>query len=384
MQNINLPSIILGAFISVGLLSALLYIFRNKITSLLENKINEVFPRALRDATDQLINLNKSENQDIKTDLSNKRDSIEKLVNSILVELNKTNERVDSADKERVGSFRALKQELENQRRTSENLTNTTEGLKRLLSNNQLRGQFGEQVAEDLLKMAGFVQDVDYLINKKQTESATRPDFTILLPDGVKINVDVKFPYSNLQKMTETDDPIAKREYLKKFEQDIKDKIKQVSNREYIDPTNNTVDFVILFIPNEMIFSFIYEKMNSIWAEGMRQKVVFAGPFNFTAILRLIRQSYGNFKYQKNVNKIITLINVFEDEFKKYNEEFEKIGDRINSLSEQYQKVDSTRTKQLIKTVDKIKIEDESRLIENSSNDIEPIHEIPEIPSKVN
>jgi DNA anti-recombination protein RmuC len=124
--------------------------------------------------------------------------------------------------------------------------------------------------------------------------------------------------------------------------------------------------------------------MNSIWTAGMKDKVIFAGPFNFTAILRLIRQSYSNFKYQKNVSKIITLIKEFEDEFDNYNKEFEKIGDRITSLSEQYEKVDSTRTKQLIKTVDKIKIEDGTPQIADVSDDIQSLSDVSEIPSKLN
>lgn len=153
-------------------------------------------------------------------------------------------------------------------------------------------------------------------------------------------------------------DEVGKKEYLKLFEKDVKDKIKQVVSRNYINPQDNTVDFVILFIPNEMIFSFIYDKMNSLWTDGMKQKVVFAGPFSFTAILRLVRQAYDNFRYQKNVQKIITQIKAFEIEFDKYNEEFTKIGDRIKSLSDQYAFVEGTRTKQLLKTVDKVRQED--------------------------
>jgi DNA recombination protein RmuC len=381
MQDFNLLSFLLGIVLGLGLFIVLLYLLKDRISSLLQNKLNEIFPKALHDASEQLVQLNKSENQEIKTDLSNKKDTIEKLVTRVLNELEKTNTKAEGVEKERIGSFRALQQELENQRKISENLAATTDNLKKVLSNNQLRGQFGEQVAEDLLKMAGFVRDTDYLINKRQTESSTRPDFTILLPDGVKINVDAKFPYANLQKMTETDDQVTKKEYVKKFEQDIKEKIKQVTTRDYIDPANNTVDFVILFVPNEMIFSFIYEKMNSVWTAGMREKVIFAGPFNFTAILRLIKQSYNNFKYQNNVRKIITLIKEFEGEFGKYNEEFQKIGDRINSLSEQYQKVDSTRTKQLVRTVDKIRIEDSSSVI--GEHEIPPLTEIGEIPSEL-
>jgi DNA anti-recombination protein RmuC len=58
------------------------------------------------------------------------------------------------------------------------------------------------------------------------------------------------------------------------------------------------------------------------------------------------------------------LIKEFEKEFAKYNEEFTKIGDRIGSLSDQYEKVDTTRTKALVRTVDKIRIEESEDLPE--------------------
>lgn len=365
--------LILGIFIGIFIA----FIIKSKFFpvdtgSKIEQKLNEIVPSALSKAVDELIKVAneklKAENQDIKTDLSNKKTAIEGLIKQVKDDIKQSNKRVEDADKERIGSFRALQQALEGHKVITEQLSATTEGLKKVLSNNQLRGQFGEQVAEDLLKMSGFVNGVDYLKNKKQEDSSTIPDFTILLPDGMKINVDAKFPYANLQKMTETEDKSAKLEYVKAFEADVKEKIKQVTTRDYINPADNTVDFVIMFIPNEMIFSFIYDKMNSIWSDGMKQKVILAGPFNFTAVLRLIHQSYSNFKYQKNIHKIITFIKVFEGEFKKYNEEFEKIGTRIGALSEQYDKVNSTRTKQLVRSVDKIRLEEsESNLISESS-----------------
>lgn len=330
------------------------------LATLLESKL----PDAIKKASDQILILAKqqlgAEKQDIQTDLKNKKESIEKLIKQIHDELKSTNEKVEGSDRERIGSFRALKQEIESHRKVTDQLSVTTEGLKSVLSNNQLRGQFGEQVAENLLKMTGFVKGTDYVFNKAQDKGEGRPDFTVFLPDGVKINVDAKFPYNNLQKSAETNDVSAKKEYMKAFERDVKEKIKQITSREYISPENNTVDFAVLFIPNEMIFSYLYEKMHDVWEEAMKQKIIFAGPFSFTAILRLIRQSYDNFKYQKNVRKIITYIKLFEEQFGKYNEGFEKIGERIESLSKQYDEVNTTRTKQLLRTVDKIKIEESS------------------------
>ena len=324
--------------------------------------ISFILPRLLKNATDQFLSIAKeklgTEKDEIKTDLQNKKEVIEDIAKKIREDLEKTKDKLEKAERERIGSFGQLREAVESQAKITERLSATTESLKKVLSNNQMRGQFGEQVAEDLLKMSGFVKGVDYEFNKEQKSSGTRPDFTIFLPNKVKINVDVKFPYQNLQKMTETEDKATKQELEKAFERDIREKIKQVTTRDYINPEANTVDFVVLFVPNEMIFSYIYEKMNELWTDAMRQKVVMAGPFSFTATLRLVRQAYDNFRYQNNVQKIIGYIKTFEIEFQKYNEEFMKIGERIESLTKQYNTVNTTRSNQLNKTVDKIKLEE--------------------------
>lgn len=340
--------------ISVGIAVALAVIF--VVTRI-------ILPDFTKTNNEQLITMANeklgAQKQDIKTDLENKKDVIEDLVKRVYEELDKTDNKLQSAEKERIGSFRELKNELENQRKLTEQLRTTTESLSKVLSSNQMRGQWGERVASDLLLMNGFVKGIDFDFNKEQ-DKGTRPDFTIYLPNKAKINVDAKFPYQNLKKMTETSDLGTKNELKKMFEKDVREKIRQVTTRDYINPSEDTVDFVILFIPNEMVFSFIYESMSEVWVEAMRQKVVLAGPFTFTAILRMVRQAYENFKYQKNVQKIIGYIKTFEIEFKKYNEEFTKIGERIESLTKQYNMVSTTRTNQLNKSIDKIRLEDES------------------------
>lgn len=317
-----------------------------------QNKPQEI---DINKAISTLINLNNEqlgkEKQIIHTDLSNKKDAIEKMVREI-------SDNLSRIEKDRLGSFTNLRDALENNAKLTKELSLTTEGLKRVLSNNQQRGAFGEKVAEDLLKMSGFVIGTDY--TRQETSGDSRPDFTLYLPDKTKINIDSKFPYANIVKMSETNDADQKNQYKKAFEQDIKRKISEVTSRNYINPEDNTVDFVVLFIPNEMIFSFIYESFPEIWQDALSRKVVMAGPFSFTAILRMVRQAYENFRFQKNVQSIIAQIKIFGGEFEKYNEEFMKIGDRLDSLHKQYDEVAQTRTRKLQKVIDKINIEDKS------------------------
>lgn len=362
--------IVIGLVVGLAISIILYYLFlkknnsleaRDQIRSLLPEMIDSIVLVAKRELV--------SDKNEIKTDLSNKRDQIETMIKEVRADIEKNNKKLDLTENGRIGSFKALEQSLNDYKILTQDLKKSTESLKSVLSNNQMRGQFGEQVADNLLRMVGFVKGVDYEFNTQQEGSKTRPDFCIFLPDKARINVDSKFPYQNLQRMAETDDKEMKNKYMKLFETDVKEKIKQVSSRDYINPEDKTVDFVILFIPNEMIFSYIYEKMPDVWDNAMRNKVVMAGPFNFTAVLRLVKQAYNNFQYQKNISQIIGYVNSFEKEFKNYNEEFEKIGMRIESLSKQYEEVNKTRTRQLMRTVDKIKLNSDlpdadSKLIE--------------------
>jgi len=332
---------------------------KEEISETISQKLTEILPSVLDQANESLIRMADqklgAESSKSRIDLENKRAEIERLVKQIQEDLKESKKELEVSEKDRISSFSALKNSLDEYKKITEQLSVSTENLKKVLSNNQMRGQFGEQVADDLLKMAGFVVGQTY--TRQESENGARPDFTVYLPDKTKINVDAKFPYASLQRMTETDDVDAKKRYMKQFESDIKEKIKQVTTREYISVEDGTVDFVILFIPNEMIFSFIYDKMPQIWEDAMSRKVILAGPFSFTAILRMVKQAYENFRVQENIFKIVGYIQAVEKEFDKFNEEFDKVGDRIEQLQKQYSEVSTTRVNQMKRKMDLVKLE---------------------------
>lgn len=361
----NTVLIVISAFVAalIGTIAANILIKKKSGRDIeergLEDKISRISNDALKNNSEQFLTLAKevlgSQKNEIKTDLEGKKSAISELINEIRKDIKKNEERISRSDEDRVKSFSALQNELKSYKEITGDLKLSTDKLKELLSNNQMRGAFGEQVAENLLQMAGFVIGQDYLKNVTQQTQDTRPDFTLLLPDQTKINIDVKFPYASLVKYVETDDKASKERYFRDFKQDVKNKIKQVCTRDYINPEEKTVDFVILFVPNEMIFSFIYDKMNEIWEDAMQKKVILAGPFSFTAILRMVKQAYTNFRYQENLHHIIGLIQKFDTEYTKYCSAVDTLGERISSAGRQFDVVANTRNRQLTSVVDKIK-----------------------------
>lgn len=306
--------------------------------------------------SEQLLSVAKerlgAEKEVIKTDLEGKKDAIKTLVDEIRLQLKETDRALRKSDEDRISSFSALQKELESHKQLASELRGSTEQLKNVLSNNQMRGAFGERVAEDLLRVAGFVINQDYIT--QTAAGAGRPDFTLILPDKCKVNIDVKFPYQSLQKYTAAATDDERKTHLKQFQSDVREKIKQIATRDYINPDENTVDFAVAFIPNEMIFSFIYEQMNDVWEDAMSKKVILAGPYSFVALLRLVKQAHSNFRMQSNIHQVIQLVQKFRQEYGKFSEELDTLGSRLESASKQYQQVSSTRSRQLGRVMDQI------------------------------
>lgn len=294
----------------------------------------------------------KGNQQEVESGVKEILENHQKLLNEITRGLEK---QLESSNKE-VSNLKnqnaAIREQLANTAKVTEGLQVSTENLRSLLSNNKLRGKWGEQVAEDLLLAAGFVERVNFM---KQTSSGEGiPDFTIILPDGSKLNVDAKFPFDDLMAYQEAKTEAAKNQALSNFRAAVKTKVKNLSSKDYINPQANTLDFVVMFIPNEMIFSFIYEKLPDINDYCNQHKVVLAGPFGFTAVLRLVMQAYKNFKYEKGLQQIFGLISKFQNEYEKFGESFEKLGKQLDTVQKTFLEVEGTRNRALSKVVDQI------------------------------
>lgn len=304
----------------------------------------------------QLTNLNneqrKGSREEIETGVKDILTSHEKLLGEITRNLQKELENSHKGVVDLKSQNAAIREQLANTAKITEGLQTSTEGLRNLLANNRLRGEWGEQVAEDLLLAAGFVEKLNY--TKQTSTTGGRPDFTILLPDGYKLNVDAKFPFDDLILYQEAKTEAEKKRALSAFSTAVKNKVKEISSKDYIDPENQTLDFVVMFIPNEMIFSFVYEKLPDINAYCNERKVVLAGPFGFTAVLRMVLQAHKNFHHEKSLVQILGLISKFQDEYSKFGESMERLGKQIDTAQKTFLEVEGTRSRQLTKVVEQI------------------------------
>ncbi|HCP07087.1 MAG TPA: DNA recombination protein RmuC, partial [Synergistaceae bacterium] len=111
-------------------------------------------------------------------------------------------------------------------------LNRTTGTLKEALSSSKARGQWGERMAEDILQMVGFVEGVNYARQRTLPGSGRRPDFTFLLPRGLTLNMDVKFPFDNYLAWLGATSDSERDQFRRSFLKDVRDRIREVASRD--------------------------------------------------------------------------------------------------------------------------------------------------------
>jgi DNA anti-recombination protein RmuC len=80
----------------------------------------------------------------------------------------------------------------------------------------------------------------------------------------------------------------------------------------------------------------------------------------------MVQQSYDNFKYQKDLHKIISHIKVFQTEYIKFNKALDLLGQRIKAADKEYETVSGTRDRALTKIIDKINSSESSLKLEET------------------
>ncbi|MBN2331798.1 MAG: DNA recombination protein RmuC [Deltaproteobacteria bacterium] len=302
-------------------------------------------------------------------ELSGKKALIDETLGAMKRELDQVQTLVSSLEKDRELKFGELTKQLQLTSEQTVKLHETTGLLQTALAGTGSRGQWGERMAEDILRLAGFMEGVNYLKQQKLTDAATRPDYTFLLPNELKLNMDVKFPLNNYMKCLEATSDPDRVTYRMLFLKDVRQRIKEVTNRNYINPSDNTVDYMLVFIPNEQVYGFIHEHDQILLDDALKQKVVLCSPVSLYAILAVIRQAVDNFQLEKTAAQILSLMGSFNKQWDRFTQSFEKLGSKIEETRKEYDLLTTTRKRQLDRHLNKI--EDLRRQQASPANEFE-------------
>ncbi|HQP09923.1 MAG TPA: DNA recombination protein RmuC [Candidatus Omnitrophota bacterium] len=334
---------IIGFFLATAFLAAVFFALTAYLRKQIRQEVKESQEQFLQLAGQQF----QAEQNKAALELETRKQMVESSVQGLKEQLEQYQQMLRDLERDRAQKYGNLENELKNASLSTAKLQEATNNLNNILGNNQRRGQWGERMAEDIIRYAGLAEGVNYQKQTKLDTVSTKPDYTFFLPDEHKINMDVKFPLDNYQKMVEAPSETDKEKCRKDFEKNVKGRIKEIQNRDYINPAENTLDFVLLFIPNEQVFGFIQSEMPGLMDEALQQKVVLCSPFTLYAMLSVVRQAFENFRYEKDLKKIIVSIDQFARIFERCKIRFEDIGKSIEKLEAIYSDVKNKSFKQL-------------------------------------
>lgn len=251
-------------------------------------------------------------------------------------------------------------------------LAETTQSLREALANPQVRGQWGERMADDVLRAAGLRENVNYL--RQQTlPGGTRPDFTFLMPDGQTLHMDVKFPVHNYLRFLESEHEAEASTARTQFLRDVRARVKELAGRGYTD-ADSTVGFVLLFIPNESIYAFVHEHDPDLLDHALAHKVVLCSPSTLFAVLGVVRQAVDNLAVERASRQMLEVLARFGDQWERFVEHLEKVDRQRSTFNKSFDELCGVRRRKLQRTLEEVDelreragLEDGPRLVEGPS-----------------
>ena len=285
-----------------------------------------------------------------ETKLSGKKELIDGSLRAVKDDL----ERVERLMREIGSGNTKIDTRLQSAAEVIKELSDTTGSLKNALTSNSNRGQWGERMAEDVLRLSGLIEGINYIKQKKIEAGGSKPDFTFILPQQLKLNMDVKFPFNNYQLYVEAKTEREREEHKKAFLKDVKNRIKEVQTRDYINPEDSTADYVLLFIPNEQIYAFINEIDRTLIDEALKAKTILCSPLTLYAVLAVIRQSIDNFSVEGKSQEMLAVFGAFRQQWEKFKEQMATVQSRFETVHKGFEELTSTRERQLDRQLTKI------------------------------
>jgi DNA recombination protein RmuC len=267
-----------------------------------------------------------------KGDLAQRQEAIKGLVEPLKQQLETYQKRLQQSESAQSSALGEVKKHLETLAQSNLSLAAETQQFRMVLKSNQARGRWGEETLRRVVEAAGMSTHCDF---SEQTQAGdAKPDLVVRLPGERFIIVDAKVPDFDFLNALESADQTKRAEALATHAAKLKATIKALADRDYPSQFPNALDYVVLFVPAESLFSAALEGDHDliIWAAGKR--ILLATPASLIALLRSVSVSWQQHAQTENAQKIAEAAQEFYSRVAKFTEHFEKIRsglERANS-----------------------------------------------------
>ncbi len=277
------------------------------------------------------------------------RENIEKILQPLNKDIVEFRKKVDEAYHKEATERTVLERkiaelvQLNNQIRVDAvNLTNALKG------NVKTQGDWGEMILERILENSGLTKGREYFVQEtlkdennrvlhNENGGMMRPDVMIVYPDNRRVIIDSKVSLTAYVNYCNSETDAMREVALKEHLHSVRKHIDELANKNYDSWAGGTLDFVMMFIPNEASYVLAMQHDSSLWSDAYRKRVLLLSPANLIVSLKLTADLWSREYQNRNALEIADRGAKLYDKCVSFLESFTSIGDSIRKTQTVYE-----------------------------------------------
>lgn len=248
--------------------------------------------------------------QTAQADLDARQHSITQMLGPVKDTLKRYEAGLSDVEKARREAYGALSAELKQVAAGQADVKQEAAKLSQAMrASPKARGRWGEHQLQNIMELSGMAEYVDFTtqVHMDAGEKRQQPDAVITLPGDRTIVVDAKASMSAYLDSIDARSDQERDTLLTLHAKQVREHIKLLSAKRYWDALETSPDFVVMFLPNENLFSAALDKDPELLDFGLKNKVLIATPTTFMGFAKAVAYGWRQEKMAKNAKVIAEL-----------------------------------------------------------------------------
>jgi len=235
-------------------------------------------------------------------DFTKRQEAIAAVIKPVEELIRATQDRLQKSETNQASAIGEVTKHLTMLTEQSTSLAGETLQLRKVLGSGQARGVWGEESLKRVVEASGMNAHCDYEL--QTTSDDKRPDLIVNLPHGRKIIIDSKVPDLEFLNALHESDDVKRRAALKAHADKLKTTIKALADKDYPRQFPDAIEFVVLFLPAESLFSAALEGDRDLIIWASERHIMLATPTSLMALLMSVSASWTQHEQTANAREI--------------------------------------------------------------------------------